>query len=137
MLVAFIFVENGNTGRLLATISVRASPLPNVLTIRIDERAATTLATTTIRAEASTTMQSCPHPFTCPGDSTCNTWTDGCNTCDCVNGCSQKFCKCYEDNTCVPKCLDNEQCVLAGIFSPVRIYPLLPNGTFDLRIRVL
>ena len=84
-----------------------------------------TSTTTTTRTEASTSKQSCHDytkihtPLSCRRNSTCNTWTDGCNTCSCANGvisCTEKFCQCYWNLMgCGYKCLDNEQCVVPGM----------------------
>jgi hypothetical protein len=53
-------------------------------------------------------------PFEC-SEGICTEWSDGCNTCQCtVDGegiaCTEKYCSCYDDDSCVPECLDNPSC---------------------------
>ncbi|CAB9508902.1 expressed unknown protein (Partial), partial [Seminavis robusta] len=55
-------------------------------------------------------------PFDCPEDTYCTSWNDGCNECGCGSPdgaafCSMMMCPCYNDNSCVPTCNDNDQCV--------------------------
>lgn len=57
-------------------------------------------------------------PFDCPIGTHCSDWTDGCNDCICnwkdksiPAMCSIRVCSCYDDNTCLPVCHDNPECV--------------------------
>jgi hypothetical protein len=58
-----------------------------------------------------------PPSFDCPTGAICTEFTDGCNTCSSPDGntaaaaCTEMFCECYNDDSCVPQCLDNDQCV--------------------------
>ena len=55
--------------------------------------------------------------FVCPDDTVCTSYTDGCNTCSAPDGnnalaaCTEMHCPCYDDGSCVLKCLDNDLCV--------------------------
>ena len=67
------------------------------------------------------TSPKCDNPFTCSDGGTCTQWSDGCNLCGCSEGdvfCTKMYCSCYETNTCVPKCNDNDKCTIKG-FGPV------------------
>lgn len=58
-------------------------------------------------------------PLVCPAGTTCKEWHDGCNKCwgdyvaNFVAACSKKACPCQKDDSCIPKCEDNDQCVAA------------------------
>jgi hypothetical protein len=47
-------------------------------------------------------------------------WNDGCNECKSYRAdidaaeCTRMYCKCYDDNSCVPVCRDNGNCVPAN-----------------------
>ena len=61
-----------------------------------------------------TTNPTCNSPFTCLDGGTCTMWTDGCNGCMCIEdgvACSDMYCDCYNTDSCVPKCQDNDNCV--------------------------
>ncbi|CAB9508903.1 expressed unknown protein [Seminavis robusta] len=61
------------------------------------------------------------HPFDCAAGSTCTEWTDGCNNCraagadNALAACTEKYCPCYDDDSCVPVCFDNALCVPATV----------------------
>lgn len=77
-------------------------------------------------------------PFDCPGDTLCTSWSDGCNDCGCNDGATEAFCTlmmcpCLDDNSCIPSCNDNDQCVPQnsnGIATSDTASPFLcPEGT--------
>jgi hypothetical protein len=65
------------------------------------------------------TAQTCYEqaPFECPEGTYCTRYSDGCNTCECADPdaatpfCTLKYCRCYDDDSCVPSCMDNEECM--------------------------
>jgi len=68
---------------------------------------------------SSTLLYSCIKKslFDCPGEDTlCKNWSDGCNICRCdgenPTSCTEMYCDCYDDKSCVPSCLDNDRCTL-------------------------
>lgn len=77
-------------------------------------------------------------PFDCPDDTHCTLWSDGCNDCSCNDGdinqqslCTLKYCPCYEDDSCVAVCKDNDQCTPKPKPEPVGSLNLFdcPEGT--------
>lgn len=59
-------------------------------------------------------------PFKCPKGEYCTDWDDGCNRCECAWDdddlfefvkCEEEYCSCYRDDSCVPVCTSNDNCV--------------------------
>lgn len=77
--------------------------------------------------------------FNCPGNSVCREFTDGCNSCrapdgnTALAGCTEMYCLCYDDDSCVPECTDNPQCVVevAQAAAPVPEFPPPETIRFD------
>ncbi|CAB9522860.1 expressed unknown protein [Seminavis robusta] len=75
---------------------------------------------------AATHAQSCYEqaPFDCTDGTYCTRWYDGCNQCACDSPdgfvlCTERYCGCLSDQSCIPSCNDNDQCSATGMLMTV------------------